>query len=91
MIYSIKSNKLSFKKIEFKPGFNVILAERTKESTKKDSRNGLGKSTLIEVIHFCLGASKGETLSKKEMEGWSFTVDLDLAGKRYSVTAKNKI
>lgn len=86
MIYSIKSNKPSFKKIEFKPGFNVILAERTKESTKKDSRNGLGKSTLIEVIHFCLGASKGETLSKKEMEGWSFTVDLDLAGKRYSVT-----
>ena len=88
MIYSIKSNQPSFKKIEFKPGFNVILAERTKESTKKDSRNGLGKSTLIEVIHFCLGASKGETLSKKEMEGWSFTVDLDLAGKKYSVTRR---
>lgn len=86
MIYSIKSDKSSFKNIEFKPGFNVILAERTKESTKKDSRNGLGKSTLIEIIHFCLGANKGETLSKKEMEGWSFTVDLDIAGKRYSVT-----
>jgi len=86
MIYSIKSDKPSFKNIEFKPGFNVILAERTKESTKKDSRNGLGKSTLIEVIHFCLGANKGETLSKKEMESWSFTIDLDIAGKRYSVT-----
>lgn len=86
MIYSIKSDKPSFKNIEFKPGFNVILAERTKESTKKDSRNGLGKSTLIEIIHFCLGANKGETLSKKEMEGWSFAVDLDIAGKRYSVT-----
>jgi|WetSurMetagenome_2_1015567.scaffolds.fasta_scaffold00480_11 uncharacterized protein YydD (DUF2326 family) len=86
MIYSIRSNKSSFKNIEFKPGFNVILAERTKESTKKDSRNGLGKSTLIEIIHFCLGATKSETLSKKEMEGWSFTVDLDIAGKRYSVT-----
>jgi len=86
MIYSIKSDKPSFKNIEFKPGFNVILAERTKESTKKDSRNGLGKSTLIEIIHFCLGANKGETLSKKKMDGWSFTVDLDIAGKRYSVT-----
>ncbi len=86
MIYSIKSNKSSFKNIEFKSGFNVILAERTKESTKKDSRNGLGKSTLIEIIHFCFGANKGDTLSKKEMEGWSFTIDLDIAGKRHSVT-----
>ncbi len=86
MIYSIKSDKPSFKNIEFKSGFNVILAERTKESTKKDSRNGLGKSTLIEIIHFCLGANKGETLSKKEMEGWSFTIDLNIAEKRYSVT-----
>ena len=86
MIHSIKSDKTSFKKIDFQPGFNVIIAERTKESTKKDSRNGLGKSTLIEIIHFCLGANKGETLSKKELDNWSFTIDLDIAGKKYSVT-----
>lgn len=86
MIHSITCDKPSFKNIEFKPGFNVILAERTKESTKKDSRNGLGKSTLIEIIHFCLGGAKGETLSKPPVKGWAFTLDLDLAGKRYSVT-----
>ena len=86
MIYSVKSDKSSFKKIDFQPGLNVILAERTKESTKKDSRNGLGKSTLIEIIHFCLGANKGETLLKKELDDWSFTIDLDMAGKKYSVT-----
>jgi uncharacterized protein YydD (DUF2326 family) len=86
MIHSIRCDKPSFKNIEFKPGFNVILAERTKESTKKDSRNGLGKSTLIEIIHFCLGATKGETLSKATLKDWTFTLDLDLGGKRYSVT-----
>ncbi|MDO8140155.1 MAG: DUF2326 domain-containing protein [Candidatus Brocadiales bacterium] len=86
MIYSVKSDKSSFKKIDFQPGLNVILAERTKESTRKDSRNGLGKSTLIEIIHFCLGANKGETLSKKELDDWSFTIDLGIAGKKYSVT-----
>jgi uncharacterized protein YydD (DUF2326 family) len=95
MIYSVKCDKPSFKNIKFNPGFNVILAERTKESTIKDSRNGLGKSTLIEIIHFCLGANKGETLSKPELDDWTFTLDLDLAGKRYSVTrntsATNKI
>ncbi|MBM4305409.1 MAG: DUF2326 domain-containing protein [Deltaproteobacteria bacterium] len=86
MIHSVKCNKPSFKNIKFEPGFNVILAERTKESTKKDSRNGLGKSTLIEIIHFCLGGNKGETLKKAELKDWSFTLDLDLGNKRYSIT-----
>jgi len=86
MIHSITCDKASFKNVQFEPGFNVILAERTKESTKKDSRNGLGKSTLIEIIHFCLGGNKGETLSKPELNDWTFTLDIDLAGKRYAVT-----
>lgn len=86
MIYSIKCDKPSFKTVEFKSGFNVILAERKEGSTEKDSRNGLGKSTLIEIIHFCLGGNKGETLSKQKLEDWTFTLDLDLAGKRYSVS-----
>ncbi len=80
MIISVSSDKPTFRTVYFKPGFNVILAERTKESTKKDSRNGLGKSTLIEIIHFCLGGNKGETLSKKEMNNWTFSIELNLLG-----------
>ncbi|MCL2135469.1 MAG: DUF2326 domain-containing protein [Candidatus Bathyarchaeota archaeon] len=86
MIYTISSNHSTFKTIDFTTGFNVILADRTKEATKQDSRNGLGKSTLIEVIHFCLGSDKGETLKKSQLDDWSFTLKLDLAGKVYSVT-----
>jgi uncharacterized protein YydD (DUF2326 family) len=86
MIYSLRADRPHFKSIAFKPGFNVILAERTKESKIKDSRNGLGKSTLIEILHFCLGANKGETLGKPEMNDWTFTLDLDLAGKKCSVS-----
>jgi uncharacterized protein YydD (DUF2326 family) len=93
MIYSVKCDKPCFKNIEFTPGFNVILAERTKESTIKDSRNGLGKTALIEIIHFCLGGNKGETLSKKQAEGWTFSLELDLGNRRYKVkrnTAESK-
>jgi len=86
MIHSIRCDKPSFRRIDFQPGFNVILAERTKEATMKDSRNGLGKSTLIEIIHFCFGANKGETLKKENLEGWSFTLEVDLAGKKYFIT-----
>jgi uncharacterized protein YydD (DUF2326 family) len=56
MINTISANQPSFKTVEFTPGFNVIIADRTESSGVKDSRNGLGKSTLIEIIHFCLGA-----------------------------------
>jgi len=86
MIHLIKSNNPSFRTIKFTPGFNMVIAERTKESTNRDSRNGLGKSTLIEIIHYCLGSKKGETLRKKELDGWSFTLEIDLIGKIYSVT-----
>jgi len=90
MIYSVMSDNQAFKRIDFQKGFNVILAERTKDSTKKDSRNGLGKSTLIEIIHFCLGANKGETLGKKELDGWNFTLDLDIGSKRFHITRNTK-
>lgn len=86
MIYSISADKPSFKTINLKSGFNVVLAERTKESTQKDSRNGLGKSTLIEIIHFCLGGDKGLTLSKEQLDNWTFTIKLDLTGKVYSIS-----
>ncbi|MCP5045744.1 MAG: DUF2326 domain-containing protein, partial [bacterium] len=77
----------SFKEVRFKEGFNIILAERTKEATKKDSRNGAGKTTLIEIIHFCLGAStrKNAGLRVKELKDWTFILDFSLGGKNYTV------
>lgn len=88
MIKKLSANQSSFKTVEFKEGFNVIWADRTLDSTKGDSRNGLGKSTLIEIIHFCLGAkmSKGKGLLAATLKGWEFTLELDFAGKAVSVT-----
>jgi uncharacterized protein YydD (DUF2326 family) len=84
----VSSNQTSFREVELKPGFNVILAERTKDATKKDSRNGLGKSTLLEIISFCLGSKgkKGAGLLAPTLAGWSFTLDMMLSGKPVRVT-----
>lgn len=81
MINRIYANDKKFKEVEFKRGLNVILADRQKESDDKDSRNGVGKTTLINVIHYCLGAD----LSKKnlpvdEIKDWIFYCDLVLCG-----------
>lgn len=86
MINSISANKKEFKTVTLKGGFNVVLAERTDKSSDKDSRNGLGKTTLIEIIHFCLGSNMTESMKAKELEGWVFTLDMTLAGHSYKVS-----
>lgn len=40
----------------FHAGLNVLLSDRTAGSTDKQTRNSAGKTSLIEVIHFLLGA-----------------------------------
>ena len=88
MIYAIRCDQPSFHNVEFTSGFNVVLATRTLESTDKDSRNGAGKTTLVEIVHFCLGSSssKKNRLMAHQLHGWTFTVELDLRGKRCSVS-----
>lgn len=84
----VRANQSSFREVEFKPGFNVVLAERTKESTKKESRNGLGKSSLIEIISFCLGGSfrKKDPLGNEALSDWEFTLEMTLGGRPISVS-----
>ena len=40
MIRSITADKPSFKPVIFKNGLNIVLADRTKESSDKDSTTG---------------------------------------------------
>ena len=88
MISSVRSNMPSFKAVEFTPGFNVILADRTKESTRGDSRNGLGKTTLFEIVHFCLGAQtrRNQGLLVAPLKGWTFTLEVQIENLSLAVT-----
>jgi uncharacterized protein YydD (DUF2326 family) len=88
MIHGLSANQQSFHAVTFAAGLNVILAERSTSSTEKDTRNGIGKSTLIEIIDFCLGsrATKGKGLLIDPLEKWAFTLDITLGGNRVKVT-----
>lgn len=88
MIHSLSANKASFHKITFKSGLNIILAERSTTSTEKDTRNGIGKSTLIEIIDFCLGsrATKGQGLLIEPLVDWSFTLEITIKENRVKIT-----
>lgn len=84
----LRANDSGFHPVEFRPGFNLIVAERTQQSTDKDTRNGAGKSTVIELLHFCLGRKRrsGDAPVLDDLRGWSFTLDVELFGSVVSLT-----
>jgi uncharacterized protein YydD (DUF2326 family) len=87
MIKEISSNNPKFKNIKFEQGFNVILADRSNTSSNKDSRNGLGKSSLVNVIHFLLGSNPGKDkgLRRPMLSKWTYSMVIVLDDKEYVV------
>ena len=82
MIRSVTADREKFRGVRFKEGLNVVLASRTDLSADRDGRNGLGKSTLLDIIHFCLGSRRRGTLAKPQLKDWTFTLDLDVDQRR---------
>ena len=60
MIVSIWSSLRSFKQIHFRQGLNVLLSDTHPGATEKQTRNSAGKTSLLEIVHFLLGADCGK-------------------------------
>jgi uncharacterized protein YydD (DUF2326 family) len=88
MIISVTANKDTFKSVAFQPGLNLILAERAEGSTDQDSRNALGKTTLLQIVHHCIGANLSNHLRKPMLreEAWEFTLDVMTPSGPISIT-----
>ncbi|MDO4926747.1 MAG: DUF2326 domain-containing protein [Turicibacter sp.] len=75
----LSANKEEFHSIEFKPGLNFIVGKRENPTEKKlgDTYNGVGKSLIIEIIHFCLG-SKPIAVFEECLNDWIFTLEFEI-------------
>ena len=82
MIHSIRSDLPSFKELRFQPGLNILLAEKSPGATERQTRNRAGKTSLIELIHFLIGANcDARSLFKNDaLVQFSFEMDFDLNG-----------
>lgn len=96
MIVSVTANKNTFRPVTFRGGLNLILAERAEGSTEQDSRNAVGKTTLLQIVHHCLGANLSDHLRKPMLreEAWEFTLELMTPSGPISITrgiANNRV
>lgn len=95
MIKRVWSDLPSFKAASFEAGFNVVLADTVEDSAETESTNGLGKTTLLRIIHFCLGSdlSRDKTLNHPDLASVTFGLDFEMDGRLVSVsrnTSSNK-
>ena len=88
MIHRLDSDLRSFKTLKFGPGLNIILSDKSEGATDRQSRNGAGKTSFIELVHLLFGADvrpqsifRGPLLSK-----WTFSGSVDIGGTTRTVT-----
>lgn len=88
-LISLTANKESFKPVVFNSptGINLIVASQKnpENSDKGDTTNGVGKSLLIAIIHFCLGSSVKNAF-KASLSGWEFSLRFRIENKEYVAT-----
>lgn len=88
MIRHVASSLPSFRRVEFGEGLNILVAERRGDSSTTDSRNGTGKSSLLEIVHYVLGGDAGpkHPFRLPPLDRHTFTVGLDVAGRAVTAT-----
>ena len=92
MIHRIYSSLPTFKSLEFKPGLNVLMAQKEVGASNKQTRNRAGKTSLIELVHFLTGADSGrDSLFRVEaLAHESFGMEFDLGGEKITVERSGK-
>ena len=93
MIHEIYSSLKTFKTLRFHSGLNIILAEKSEGASQRHTRNGAGKSSIVDIVHF-LTAGKCTTDKDREkscifrldeLKEFAFGMKFDFAGETTSV------
>jgi uncharacterized protein YydD (DUF2326 family) len=81
-LVELSANRDSFKKIRFnRSGLTIVVGAKSPDG---GTYNGVGKSLLIELIHFCLGSNRYDEFESK-IPGWEFTLEFELNNSTHKV------
>lgn len=82
-LIQLSANKESFKTVKFnRTGLTLIVGAKSKGG---ETYNGVGKSLIIELLHFCLGSNRYPEFEAK-IPGWEFTLDFELSDGPHTVS-----
>lgn len=77
-LVKLYSNKRTFKAVTFNPsGLSFIVAKQKNPGRSDEGKtyNGVGKSLIVRILHFCLGGSKDSYKSFcTKLPGWEFNL-----------------
>lgn len=92
MIHGVSSDLPSFKSLTFGPGLNIVLADKSAGASDRQSRNGAGKTSLLELIHFVFGANADadSIFRSPELAPWTFEARVDMGGNAVDVGRSGK-
>jgi len=78
----LSANQQGFKTVKFRPtGATLIVGTQSREG---QTYNGVGKSLIVQLIHFCLGSNKNAAFEEK-IPQWEFQLAFEIAGASHKV------
>jgi uncharacterized protein YydD (DUF2326 family) len=88
LLKKVYSNQPSFRTVEFnKTGLSFVVAKQKNPGSSEQGKtyNGVGKSLLVSIIHFCLGAdAKNYKIFCEKLPEWEFFIDYEIDDKKYT-------
>jgi uncharacterized protein YydD (DUF2326 family) len=85
-LHELGSTDKRFKKLVFHEGMNILVADKTAESTSGDSRNGAGKTSFVRLLRYLLGLDLDDCLKAQEIAEHEFWAKLSLDRMTSSIT-----
>jgi uncharacterized protein YydD (DUF2326 family) len=82
-LIKLYSNRETFKTVNFnETGLTLIVGSKSNQGS---TYNGVGKSLIVELLHFCLGAKKNNEFEKK-IPQWEFSLEFKINNESHVVS-----
>ena len=75
-LLELGSTDKRFKGLTFHEGMNILLADKTLESTSGDSRNGAGKTSFVLLLRYLFGGNRTAGLNSNDLAEHTFWMEL---------------
>lgn len=85
----LSANQPTFRPVTFnRTGLSLVVAEqKAPRASQQNTYNGVGKSLLLEILHYCLGSNK-RIAFVQHLEGWVFTLEVEVDGVSHSISRR---